>query len=245
MTIKKLIAFTTSAIALSSIHAATITFEENLLPSNSFFDPQENTSFSSGGVNFQHTWNDEFNCCWGNFTFSNSSDTTTNGFQNDRSAITGVGAAGSSNYGVSFGDNAFINFDETVTVSSVDITNTTFSFLTILNGNAFATQFGPEDFFRLTITGKDENNSDTGSVIFSLAEGTNIVDQWETVSLSSLGAVNSLVFSYDSSDVGGFGINTPTHFAIDNIEYQAVPLPAAAWLFLSGFACLRILRLRD
>lgn len=234
--------------ALSSIifcigaHAATITFEENLLPLNSFFDPQENTTFSSGGVDFQHSWNDEFNCCWGNFTFSNSSDTSTNGFQNDRSAITGVGAAASANYGVSFGENAFINFDQSVIVSNIDITNTTFSFLTILNGNAFSTQFGPDDFFRLTITGKDEDNADTGSVVFSLAEGTSIVDQWETVSLSSLGAINSLVFSYDSSDIGDFGINTPTYFAIDNIEYQAVPIPAAAWLFLSGLAGLHIIK---
>ena len=60
------------------------------------------------------------------------------------------------------------------------------------------------------------------------------------MSLGSLGQVSALEFSFVSSDVGGFGINTPVYFALDNI--QAVPVPAAAYLFGPALAALLLRR---
>ena len=67
-----------------------------------------------------------------------------------------------------------------------------------------------------------------------------ILDTWAFVALDSLGIVAALKFALSSSDVGAFGINTPTYFAIDNV--QPVPVPAALWLFAP--VALRLLRQR-
>ncbi|MEM9177023.1 MAG: DUF4465 domain-containing protein, partial [Myxococcota bacterium] len=92
--------------------------------------------------------------------------------------------------------------------------------------------------------------SSTGTVEFLLADytapGTEddyIVTDWTFVDLSSLGVVSRLAFSFESSDVGAFGINTPTYFAIDNL--QTVPEPGTALLLLGGLAGLAAHRRRD
>ena len=41
--------------------------------------------------------------------------------------------------------------------------------------------------------------------------------------LSSLGLVKTIEFSVASSDTGDYGINTPTYFAMDNIEIDRCP----------------------
>lgn len=95
------------------------------------------------------------------------------------------------------------------------------------------------DWFLLTITGKDASGADTNTVEFYLADyrfednsEDYIVDSWEYVDLSSLGVVKSLEFSLSSSDVGDFGINTPTYFAMDSLI--CVPEPATAMLLALG-----------
>lgn len=239
--IKPLLASATLLTAVHS-HAALVTFDENPLAIDSFFNPQAATSFTSGSVSFDHAWN--FDCCWGNFSYSNKQDTTTAGFTNDRSAITGTGVgAGQDNYGVSFG-NASISFGSANIVQSAYLTNTTYTYLAVKDGNdGFGVVKGPfdeNDFFTLTINGLDQSNNIISSFDFALADGTDIVDSWEFVDFSVLGAVYGLSFEYASSDVGSFGINTPTYFAIDNINIQAVPVPASAYLFLSAIAGLAI-----
>ena len=44
-----------------------------------------------------------------------------------------------------------------------------------------------------------------------------ILDRWTEFDLSSLGPVDSLQISLSSSDNGGFGMNTPAYFCIDDI----------------------------
>lgn len=238
------------ALLFGAVHsqAAMITFDENLLAPDTFFDPQANTSFISGGTSFEHNWNTTFNCCWGNFTYSNKQDTTTVGFTNDRSAITGTGVgSGQDNYGVSFG-NASVSFNGATQVQSAYITNTTYSYLAMKNGDdGFGGVKGPfvaGDFFTLTISGLDQNDNIISAFDFSLADGSNVLDSWALVDFSSLGTVYGLSFSYSSSDIGDFGINTPSYFAIDNIDIQAVPVPASAYLFLSALCGLMIRKAR-
>ena len=45
-----------------------------------------------------------------------------------------------------------------------------------------------------------------------------IIKTWQWIDLSSLGLIDSLLFSVESSDVGAYGINTPTYFAADDIH---------------------------
>lgn len=237
--------FSISALtATASVTAATVTFDENSLAANSFFHPLVNSTFASGGATFNYNYNDfgDFGdgpCCWNNFTYSNNTDTTTPGLANQFSAITGDGAGtGQDNYGISTGAGATINFAGETLVSSADFTNTTYAYFSMLNGDAFATAFGANDFFRLVVNGLDENDAITSSLIVSLAEGTNISTTWNTTDLTALGSVHGLSFDYQGSDVAFGFLNTPTYFAIDNIQVQAVPIPAAAYLFGSALFAL-------
>jgi len=61
-----------------------------------------------------------------------------------------------------------------------------------------------------------------------------ILDDWEFTDLSSLGEVDALSFSFTSTDTGSFGINTPTYFALDNLEFTVVPEPGSTSLALLG-----------
>ena len=105
----------------------------------------------------------------------------------------------------------------------------------------FARQFGPDDWFKLFITGKNSYGESTGTVEFLLANGTNIVNEWTEVDLSSLGTISSLEFILDSSDHyidddgNDWGMNTPAYFAIDTI----VPEPATLTLLTLGALMVR------
>ncbi len=59
-----------------------------------------------------------------------------------------------------------------------------------------------------------------------------IIGDWQTVNLSSLSGASKLQFSFDSSDVGLDGINTPTYVAVDNLVVTPIPEPST-WAALS------------
>lgn len=186
---------------------------------------------------------------WGgfsDFTVSNRTDTTTGDFSNPASAFPGSGH-GDSQYAVGFGDGLTLTFDSPggVQPESVSLTNTTYTALSMRNGDDFSKQFGgpsgdDPDFFHLTLTGLDSTGTPLGNVVFPLADFTfsdnsldYIVDQWTEIDLTALGSgVAAIEFTFQSSDMGDFGINTPTYFAMDNLAYSAVPEPAQTTLFL-------------
>ena len=109
------------------------------------------------------------------------------------------------------------------------ITNSTYAYLSMRDGDGFAKRFGgvtgdDPDFFLLTIKAFSNGVLSVDSVNFYLAdyrfsnnEEDYIIDEWTWVDLSSLGAADSLAFNLSSSDVGQFGINTPAYFCIDEV----------------------------
>ncbi|MBP5984200.1 MAG: DUF4465 domain-containing protein [Fluviicola sp.] len=215
-----------------------VTFEDLTLPPNTHYTGSDLLGgFTSNGVFFENTYDSNFGFWSGGFIYSNSNDTTTAGFTNDYSAITGVGANGGGIYAVNYYGN--IDFISQKVVSSIALTNTTFAYLSMLNGDDFAKQFGDslnangendgsngEDFFRLRILGRDQNSTITDSVIVYLADyrfsdnsQDYILKEWLTVDLTALGAIQFLEFELSSSDVGSWGMNTPAYFALDNLVY--------------------------
>jgi len=160
---------------------------------------------------------------WGGFAYSNITDMAAEGFAAQYNAITGGGAKGSNNYAIGY-YNAFepaqseITFAEAQSISGAFFTNTNYAYYSMMNGDQFAKKFEAGDWFKLTITGKDEAGTETSTVEFMLADGTDIVDVWTWVDLSSLGKIKSIIFSLSSSDTGAFGMNTPSYFALDSIN---------------------------
>jgi len=233
------------ALALLSVsaQAAVITFDDNALAADSYYDPMAATNWTSGGGQFVHEWN--YGCCWGNFTYSNRTDATTAGYTNDRSAITGDGVgAGQDNYAVGYtgGGAAVVSFANAQTVLGGYFTNTTYGYLAMKDGDdGNATPFvkgpfGEGDFFKLTATGLDSEGGALGSLDFLLADGADVSDSWEFFDRSGLGEVYGVSFTLSSSDNGSFGMNTPAYFAMDSLTI--VPVPAAVWLFGSALGLL-------
>jgi hypothetical protein len=206
--------------------------------------------FESDGLGFNNTFSLDYES-WTGWAYSNTTDTITAGYLNQFSAVTGVGAEGSPTYGVAFHDASESFAPPTVTRTpqtsdalfhSVAVTNTTYTALSMLNGDSFAKKFGgadgtDPDWFRLTIEGWNEDDQSLGQVDFYLADYRfqddsldYVVDEWTEIDISSLGDAASLTFELSSSDVGALGMNTPAFFAMDNVILiqEKIPLDISA-----------------
>lgn len=179
-------------------------------------------SFNSGHLSFYGQ--KEF---WGGLTgfdCSKSTDNTTYDFSNDRSAISGAGSTGSSKYGI-----AYLNSDwpdnptSTIPIGikltdaaagsyalSMDVTNTTYTYFWLLE-NALSVSY-----LNLTIKGYLDGEEVGDSIFHSLAstspEGLDVLDYWESIDLTPLGAIDSITFKLDSDNDW-----IPFYFAFDNI----------------------------
>lgn len=222
-------------------------------------------TFNTGGIEFVNRFNHNFGS-WSGFAYSNHDDTTTAGFENQFSAITGSGfGIGADNYGVGFGFSDVLNPNDPAelaelpylelpagaSIQGARITNMTYAYLSMLNGDAFSKKFGgalgsDPDWFKLSIYGTDESLLPLGAVVeFYLADfrfpndaDDYIVDTWSFVDLSPLAAASRLYFNLSSSDVGEFGMNTPGTFAIDNVLFTPVPEPSSIVMACFGAALL-------
>ncbi len=168
---------------------------------------------------------------WNGMAYSRMQDDTTSGYTNQYSAITTGGAFSTENYAVFYisTDTDTIPLSRTTLLDSVYITNGTYPYLSMRDGDMFAKKFGGEsgndpDWFLLTIQGiKDELV--TGAVEFYLADFRDsnndndyIIDEWTKVDLSVLDSVDMLRIGLSSSDTGDFGMNTPAYFCMDNLS---------------------------
>ncbi|MCX5655393.1 MAG: DUF4465 domain-containing protein [Planctomycetota bacterium] len=210
--------------------------------------------FTSGPTQFNNKFfYDEFSgwTSWAGWAYSRMSDTTTPDYTNQYSAITGAAQSGTT-YGVGYID-GWNGVTPTVTLAAPSVvdstwfTNTTYCYYSIRDGTGMSKKFGdapdPDDWFLLTITGKDAAGAPTGDVNFYLADyrfadnaKDYIVKNWTQVDLTSLGTVKSLEFSLSSSDSGFFGMNTPSYFAMDTLTLS--PEPATLGLLAAGLAAI-------
>jgi hypothetical protein len=243
-----------SAIALSmaTASAATVTFEGQLDGAGTFKNNAgASGAFVFGGVSFPNSYTVEPTyTSWSGFAISNTTDTTTAGFGNQYSAITGGGAGGSSTYAVSYGTTA-VKFTTSLNLNGLgaSITNTTYAVLSMQIGDTFAKKFGgatgtDPDFFKLTMSGFAGGTATGTLVDFYLADFRSdnssqdyIVNQWTYVDFSALGTVDEIRFSYMTTDPRG---GTPSYFALDN--FLAVPEPSAA--VMAALGCLGLLSRR-
>ncbi len=187
------------------------------------------TSFKDNGglAEFNHYY-----ASWGfggGFTYTNKTDVTTPGYTNI-SAITGKGQSGSTYLTVN------TNSEKTARTTIVTpanyrfqevyITNTTYAYLAIKDGNVGpfggVRKFAADDYFKLTITGYSATDKKIDAVEFYLADfrngKTDIVNTWKLVDLKALASAKYITFALESTDNDPvYGMNTPAYFCLDGL----------------------------
>jgi hypothetical protein len=71
-----------------------------------------------------------------------------------------------------------------------------------------------------------------------------VLATWTWFDLTALGTVDTITFTFDGSDQGAFGLNTPAYFAMDDLTVTAVPEPATIALLAGGGALFGWLAVR-
>ena len=210
--------------------------------------PGTDVGFNNGLAHFPCVYDTGFGSSfWSSgFAYSNSTDSITSGFMNQYSAKAAIGYNGSAKYVVAFVSNPVtfanvINMQLTGVavgqpVSGFYITNNTYAYNSMHDGDGFAKKFGDTtgtgittgqgtapDWFKLKVKGFAAGTLKPDSVEFYLADfrpaGTandSIIRSWHWVDLLPLGHVDSLQFSLSSSDANSFGMKTPAYFCMDN-----------------------------
>jgi hypothetical protein len=225
--------------ALISANAQQVaTFDDLYLEPGSWYNGSDGAGgFTSGGFWFPNDYNFDWGS-WRGFSVSNMKDTTTAGYQNQYSAITAGGVAGSGNYAVVYCPSVLkMQFEPAAEVTGFNVTNSTYAYLTMCNGDEFGAKIfgGTEgtdpDYFKLLISGVDTLGNPTDTLEFFLADfrfedlaRDYILKTWQWVNLSSLGTVKELHFTMKSSDMGDWGMNTPAYFCMDDFTSARLTL---------------------
>lgn len=241
---KTLLALIGFNLTVSFGQVVTNDFENVSLSVESF----DNGSSGSGGFTEDHAFYENvYDDTWGSwsgFSVSNVTDNTTAGWGNQYSAFAGSGAGNSNNYGIYYpvGGIDLTTGANGVYLDSVKITNATYSAISMRDGDSYGKQFGSpydasgnldgtngEDYFRIWIIAeyvagqKDSLEFYLADYRFADPNDDYIVDEWVNVDLSSFDQpVARLDFRFESSDMGQWGINTPTYFALDDLSFTAV-----------------------
>jgi len=220
-----------SLFSLSIVQGQTIDFEEFEISLDTFLNGSDaNGQFQSQNLSLPNNFDPEFQS-WLGWSISSVRDSMTPGFGNQYAAIPASGFEGSRNYAVSFqfGENGLQFENGNSGIEGLYVTNNTYAYLSMRDGDAFAKKFGGEigddpDFFLLTVLGYTDGEQVADTVQFYLADyrfednsEDYLISEWTYVDLSSLGGIDSLGFSLSSSDNGQFGMNTPAYFCIDQI----------------------------
>ena len=219
-------------------------FNDLSLTEDSYWDGNDNSGgFTSKTVFYKNEYDNTFGS-WQGFAYSNMRNDTTADYTNQFSAYTrgGMDAAneGGTNYGVAYVPVDWLtgtfnmlsveaDLETPSLVSGFYVTNSTYAYLLMRDGDPFAKKFGgttgdDPDYFKLLVWGERADETTTDTVEFFLADYRfqdnkldYIADNWRWVDLLALGEVSKLLFSLESSDVGNWGMNTPAYFCIDNL----------------------------
>ncbi len=202
-----------------------VDFENVTLNANGIWNGSDLTGeFISSNSVFKNSYNEGW-ASWSGFACSSKNDTLTSGWVNQYSVISGAGAMKSIKFALAFDSAAFIcpaNSYGNFSIKSIALTNSTYTYLDMKNGSGFSKKFVAGDWYKIIITGYLNNTKKT-PIEYYLSDFRNgktfLSKTWEKVDLSSLGMVDKVTFTFDSSDKGQWGMNTPAYACIDNIEF--------------------------
>ncbi len=225
-----------------NVKAQTVSnFENIVLQKDTFYNGKDwKKGFTSGNASFSNNYDTSFGYqSWSGFGISNKKDSISYGYTADGNAITGGGYGASNNYAVAY-NTGTIKLNEMAKGKSVKgcyITNNTYGYYTMLLGDMFTRKFGDTtktksgllqgaypDYLLVRFNAYFNGVKKDTVIDFYLADyrfseksKDYIVKSWTWVDFSSLGNLDSLSFKLIGSDTfGGFGLNTPAYFCMDN-----------------------------
>ncbi|MCI2082829.1 MAG: DUF4465 domain-containing protein [Bacteroidales bacterium] len=191
------------------------------------------------GINASYS---EYNFYNGGICISRFDDMSVDDYTNQCSVYyqqnkTGFGGyQGSKTFAVANGYNSdnsncpciyFLDDDQTAQFVSMQVTNTTYAYQTMANGNDYCRKlsYDNKDYLKVVATGYATDGSLTGTTEFYLADfrtssSEGIVTNWKEVSLTGLGSCHKIDFDIQGSDTGDYGLNTPAYFCFDNLVYK-------------------------
>lgn len=232
-----------------------------------------NGSFTTGKLELPNTFTVFPNFeAWEGWSISTWTDTVTVGFTNQYSSISGSGHDGSSTFAVCYipvppTKPTVLKLTDIAAgkqVMGMYVNNNTYAYLSMRDGDTppgpgkkFGGVSGDDpDYFLLSIRKYKDGVLSTDSVAFYLADFRStdnsqdyIIKDWTYVDLTALGDVDSLAFLLTSSDNGGFGMNTPAYFCVDDVitsnfttdilnpdmsSVRAFPNPGKDLLYIQG-----------
>jgi len=204
----------------------TINFQNVILNPNSYWNGSDGTgAITIGSATFNNLYIEDWDY-WEGFALSNMVDITSPGWSNQYSAYIANGGNIQNVFALAYisGESSTITFKQKVYLNTVKVTNSTYAYLSMLNGNEFAKKFEEGDWFKLTIVGFDEQDQEKGRVEFYLADfrspNSYIVDNWTKISLNIIKGVSKVVFYLESTDESDWGMNTPAYFCMDDLVFE-------------------------
>jgi hypothetical protein len=209
-------------------------FEDVPLPDAGYFDADLLGAFKSRDIIFTSEWVSEYGgYSNGGIYPSNLNDSVTTGILNQYSSYpkpNGNFAVVHYNDYVSSTIENYATFilPEPTMVESVKVANSTYTYWAIKNGDdgfGSCRAYKDGDWFKVTFTGYNACGENLGSVDYYLADfrnGKSFIEKgWANVSLVSLGEeVLKVSISFSGTDIGDYGLNTPTYCVIDEIDYR-------------------------
>lgn len=210
------------------------TFSEIPLPEAGYLDEELLGVFKSDDIIFTSEWVSEYGgYSNGGIYPSNLNDSITTGIINQYSSYAkpdGKFAVVHYNDFISGSEDNYASFilPEPTMVEGLKIANTTYTYWAIKTGDdgfGSCRAYKDGDWFKVTFTGYDACGELLGSVDYYLADFRDgksfILDSWDYVNLTTLGRyVHKVKISFSGTDIGDYGLNTPTYCAIDDICYR-------------------------
>jgi hypothetical protein len=225
--------FSALVLSTTALKAQVVsTFDDLALPHADTFYVNYSASgtdvgFNDGLAHFPCVYDTSFGGFWSSgFAYSNMTDSVTSGYTNQYSAKAGIGFDSSAEYVVAYGTQNMVKLRGAAIghpVRGFYVTNNTYAYNSMRDGDAFARKFHNGDWFKLTVKGYRGGALQPDSVGVYLADFlfpdttmNYILRDWTWVNTGSLGNTDSLQFTLTSTDNGAFGMNTPAYFCMDN-----------------------------
>ncbi len=208
-----------------------VDFEEfNLEPNTYWYSTEETGTFRSSYLTFYSHYDEDWGSpYWEGFAYTNGTDVNTYGYSN-LSAIAGSGNDNSENYAtcyMGFYGMAGLKID---TEHSVDFTNRGAYFCLPTYVSKYVddenVSFAENHFYysvKITAFAGETEVANREIVMADFREDANYkMDEWTFVDLSWIANADSLYFEAVGNDTaGGFGVNTPAYFCMDDFGIQA------------------------